>query len=207
MFHKPVTAVRWGGSYREESQEGRTFPVQVECEDGERFLADHVIVTVPLGEPPCTPAPPLAPERLTPGCSHHGPSLVNQTLPRGLAWPGPALPGLAGLSAAHGKGSSQLSDTPAVALSVLPHRALVKPHCRVLGLPSPTKGFCARETKFQCIVKQEHKPALISLTDPIPLAHPSPGMRFARSPGPRESSGQRRPKPPVSKPRRRKTLG
>ncbi|CAM4580953.1 peroxisomal N(1)-acetyl-spermine/spermidine oxidase isoform X1 [Lepidochelys kempii] len=49
VFHKPVTAVRWGGSYREESQEGRTFPVQVECEDGERFLADHVIVTVPLG--------------------------------------------------------------------------------------------------------------------------------------------------------------
>ncbi|XP_039403184.1 peroxisomal N(1)-acetyl-spermine/spermidine oxidase isoform X3 [Mauremys reevesii] len=49
LFHKPVTAVRWGGSYREESQEGRTFPVQVECEDGERFLADHVIITVPLG--------------------------------------------------------------------------------------------------------------------------------------------------------------
>ncbi|XP_050816155.1 peroxisomal N(1)-acetyl-spermine/spermidine oxidase [Gopherus flavomarginatus] len=49
LFHKPVTVVRWGGSYQEESQEGRTFPVQVECEDGERFLADHVIITVPLG--------------------------------------------------------------------------------------------------------------------------------------------------------------
>ncbi|XP_074856047.1 peroxisomal N(1)-acetyl-spermine/spermidine oxidase isoform X2 [Carettochelys insculpta] len=49
VFHKPVTAVRWGGSYREEGQEGPSFPVQVECEDGERFLADHVIVTVPLG--------------------------------------------------------------------------------------------------------------------------------------------------------------
>uniref|UniRef100_A0A8C3T8Z9 Peroxisomal N(1)-acetyl-spermine/spermidine oxidase n=1 Tax=Chelydra serpentina TaxID=8475 RepID=A0A8C3T8Z9_CHESE len=49
VFHKPVTVVRWGGSYRDESQEGRTFPVQVECEDGERFLADHVIITVPLG--------------------------------------------------------------------------------------------------------------------------------------------------------------
>ncbi|XP_038266826.1 peroxisomal N(1)-acetyl-spermine/spermidine oxidase isoform X2 [Dermochelys coriacea] len=49
VFHKPVTVVRWGGSYREESQEGQTFPVQVECEDGERFLADHVIITVPLG--------------------------------------------------------------------------------------------------------------------------------------------------------------
>lgn len=49
MFHKPVRAVRWGGSYREEGHEGRPFPVQVECEDGERFLADHVVVTVPLG--------------------------------------------------------------------------------------------------------------------------------------------------------------
>ncbi|XP_067394892.1 peroxisomal N(1)-acetyl-spermine/spermidine oxidase [Emydura macquarii macquarii] len=49
IFHKPVKTICWAGSYREESHEGRTFPVQVECEDGERFLADHVIITVPLG--------------------------------------------------------------------------------------------------------------------------------------------------------------
>ncbi|KAH1168422.1 hypothetical protein KIL84_003905 [Mauremys mutica] len=61
LFHKPVTAVRWGGSYREESQEGRTFPVQVECEDGERFLADHVIITVPLAPT----------KHVTLGCASH----------------------------------------------------------------------------------------------------------------------------------------
>ncbi|KAL8186672.1 UNVERIFIED_CONTAM: hypothetical protein K2H54_004449 [Gekko kuhli] len=48
LFNKVVTVVRWGGSYVEAAT-GRLFPVQVECEDGEAFLADHVIVTVPLG--------------------------------------------------------------------------------------------------------------------------------------------------------------
>lgn len=50
LFNKPVKTIHWRGSYQEEGSEGRTFPVQVECEDGETFLADHVIVTVPLGE-------------------------------------------------------------------------------------------------------------------------------------------------------------
>ncbi|XP_006263045.1 peroxisomal N(1)-acetyl-spermine/spermidine oxidase isoform X1 [Alligator mississippiensis] len=49
LFNKPVKTIHWRGSYQEEGSEGRTFPVQVECEDGETFLADHVIVTVPLG--------------------------------------------------------------------------------------------------------------------------------------------------------------
>ncbi|KAH0624385.1 hypothetical protein JD844_031791 [Phrynosoma platyrhinos] len=48
LFHKPVKTVHWGSSYLEEST-GRFFGVQVECEDGEKFLADHVIITVPLG--------------------------------------------------------------------------------------------------------------------------------------------------------------
>nr|XP_056705351.1 peroxisomal N(1)-acetyl-spermine/spermidine oxidase [Euleptes europaea] len=48
LFNKVVAAIRWGGSYTE-GVTGRLFPVQVECEDRETFLADHVIVTVPLG--------------------------------------------------------------------------------------------------------------------------------------------------------------
>ncbi|XP_077207130.1 peroxisomal N(1)-acetyl-spermine/spermidine oxidase [Paroedura picta] len=48
LFNKVVTLIRWGGSFAE-ADTGRLFPVQVECEDHETFLADHVIVTVPLG--------------------------------------------------------------------------------------------------------------------------------------------------------------
>uniref|UniRef100_A0A8C5SSZ6 L-amino-acid oxidase n=1 Tax=Laticauda laticaudata TaxID=8630 RepID=A0A8C5SSZ6_LATLA len=50
LFEKPVKTVRWGGSHAEGgSPAPRLFGVQVECEDGEKFLADHVILTVPLG--------------------------------------------------------------------------------------------------------------------------------------------------------------
>ncbi|XP_053160755.1 peroxisomal N(1)-acetyl-spermine/spermidine oxidase [Hemicordylus capensis] len=49
LFNKPVKTVHWGGSYLEETPTGRYFPVQVECENGEKFFADHVIITVPLG--------------------------------------------------------------------------------------------------------------------------------------------------------------
>ncbi|XP_062987781.1 peroxisomal N(1)-acetyl-spermine/spermidine oxidase [Elgaria multicarinata webbii] len=49
LFDKPVKTVRWGSSYLEEAPTGRCFRVQVECEDGEKFLADHVLITVPLG--------------------------------------------------------------------------------------------------------------------------------------------------------------
>ncbi|KAL7983956.1 hypothetical protein Chor_004496 [Crotalus horridus] len=49
LFDKPVKTIHWGRSHSEEASTGRFFGVQVECEDGEKFLADHVIVTVPLG--------------------------------------------------------------------------------------------------------------------------------------------------------------
>ncbi|XP_034994241.1 peroxisomal N(1)-acetyl-spermine/spermidine oxidase [Zootoca vivipara] len=49
QFDKPVKTVHWRSSCLEEPPAGRTFGVQVECEDGEKFFADHVIVTVPLG--------------------------------------------------------------------------------------------------------------------------------------------------------------
>ncbi|XP_039767563.1 peroxisomal N(1)-acetyl-spermine/spermidine oxidase isoform X2 [Ornithorhynchus anatinus] len=48
-FPEPVKTIHWNGSFQEENLPGQTFPVRVECEDGEQFLADHVIVTVPLG--------------------------------------------------------------------------------------------------------------------------------------------------------------
>ncbi|NXU53781.1 PAOX oxidase, partial [Turnix velox] len=51
LLNKAVRTIRWRGSFHEEGdkKEARDFPVQVECEDGDTFLADHVIVTVPLG--------------------------------------------------------------------------------------------------------------------------------------------------------------
>lgn len=42
-YNKPVRCVHWNNS------EGQANAVTVECEDGERIAADHVIVTVPLG--------------------------------------------------------------------------------------------------------------------------------------------------------------
>ncbi|KAM9618734.1 peroxisomal N(1)-acetyl-spermine/spermidine oxidase [Trichechus inunguis] len=49
VFNKPVKTIHWGGSFQEETLPGETFPVSVECEDGDRFPAHHVILTVPLG--------------------------------------------------------------------------------------------------------------------------------------------------------------
>ncbi|XP_006867553.1 PREDICTED: peroxisomal N(1)-acetyl-spermine/spermidine oxidase [Chrysochloris asiatica] len=49
VFNKPVKTIHWSGSFREETLPGETFPVLVECEDGDRLPAHHVIVTVPLG--------------------------------------------------------------------------------------------------------------------------------------------------------------
>ncbi|XP_032082103.1 peroxisomal N(1)-acetyl-spermine/spermidine oxidase [Thamnophis elegans] len=49
LFDKPVKTIHWGRSDLEEGSPGRLFGVQVECEDGEKILADHVIITVPLG--------------------------------------------------------------------------------------------------------------------------------------------------------------
>lgn len=64
LLNKAVRSIQWQGSFREEGDGARVFPVRVECEDGDVFLADHVIITVPLGEDtntfPC-PARPLRP--------------------------------------------------------------------------------------------------------------------------------------------------
>ncbi|XP_009951263.1 PREDICTED: peroxisomal N(1)-acetyl-spermine/spermidine oxidase, partial [Leptosomus discolor] len=54
LLNKAVRTIRWRGSFHEDGDEARDFPardfpVRVECEDGDAFLADHVIVTVPLG--------------------------------------------------------------------------------------------------------------------------------------------------------------
>ncbi|KAM9379865.1 peroxisomal N(1)-acetyl-spermine/spermidine oxidase [Phaethornis superciliosus] len=49
LLSKEVKSIHWRGSFREEGDDARDFPVQVECKDGDTFLADHVIITVPLG--------------------------------------------------------------------------------------------------------------------------------------------------------------
>ncbi|GAB1292857.1 Peroxisomal N(1)-acetyl-spermine/spermidine oxidase [Apodemus speciosus] len=49
VFDKPVKTIHWNGSFQEADFPGETFPVLVECEDGTRLPAHHVIVTVPLG--------------------------------------------------------------------------------------------------------------------------------------------------------------
>lgn len=50
VFEKPVKTIHWNGSFQEAAFPGETFPVSVECEDGDRFPVHHVIVTVPLGK-------------------------------------------------------------------------------------------------------------------------------------------------------------
>lgn len=42
-YNRPVRCVHWNDVEKTKN------PVTVECEDGERIVADHVIVTVPLG--------------------------------------------------------------------------------------------------------------------------------------------------------------
>ncbi|XP_068807230.1 peroxisomal N(1)-acetyl-spermine/spermidine oxidase isoform X2 [Struthio camelus] len=49
LLNKPVRTIWWQGSFCEDGDTEKEFPVRVECEDGDSFLADHVIVTVPLG--------------------------------------------------------------------------------------------------------------------------------------------------------------
>ncbi|NWR71993.1 PAOX oxidase, partial [Centropus unirufus] len=49
LLNKAVRTIQWQGSFCKEGDEARDFPVQVKCEDGDTFLADHVIVTIPLG--------------------------------------------------------------------------------------------------------------------------------------------------------------
>ncbi|XP_004579785.2 peroxisomal N(1)-acetyl-spermine/spermidine oxidase [Ochotona princeps] len=49
VFNKPVKTVHWNGAFEAAAFPGETFPVLVECEDGDRLPAHHVIITVPLG--------------------------------------------------------------------------------------------------------------------------------------------------------------
>ncbi|NXD78366.1 PAOX oxidase, partial [Halcyon senegalensis] len=49
LLNKAVRTIQWQGSFHEEGDNARDFPVRVECEDGDTFLANHVIITVPLG--------------------------------------------------------------------------------------------------------------------------------------------------------------
>ncbi|KAM4635977.1 peroxisomal N(1)-acetyl-spermine/spermidine oxidase-like [Discoglossus pictus] len=47
LLNKAVKTIHWNGSFQ--GGDSHSYPVQVECEDGDTFVADHVIVTVPLG--------------------------------------------------------------------------------------------------------------------------------------------------------------
>ncbi|NP_001088588.1 polyamine oxidase (exo-N4-amino) L homeolog [Xenopus laevis] len=47
LLNKPVKTIHWKGSFH--GSDSHMYPVQVECENGETFIADHVIITVPLG--------------------------------------------------------------------------------------------------------------------------------------------------------------
>lgn len=47
ILNKAVKTIFWDSSFQD--SDSRVYPVQVQCEDGEKFVADHVIVTVPLG--------------------------------------------------------------------------------------------------------------------------------------------------------------
>lgn len=73
LLNKPVKTIQWQGSFCEKGDVARKFPVRVECEDGDSFLADHVIITVPLGETTNSlPGPSLGTQSLphtTRGCS------------------------------------------------------------------------------------------------------------------------------------------
>uniref|UniRef100_UPI00398EA597 peroxisomal N(1)-acetyl-spermine/spermidine oxidase n=1 Tax=Pristiophorus japonicus TaxID=55135 RepID=UPI00398EA597 len=48
-YNKPVKCIHWNGSFTAPDALERSYPVLVECENGETIPADHVIVTVPLG--------------------------------------------------------------------------------------------------------------------------------------------------------------
>ncbi|XP_044153797.1 peroxisomal N(1)-acetyl-spermine/spermidine oxidase-like isoform X2 [Bufo gargarizans] len=47
LLNKAVKSIHWHGSFP--GSNSHVYPVQVQCEDGDSFVADHVIVTVPLG--------------------------------------------------------------------------------------------------------------------------------------------------------------
>ena len=100
VFNKPVKTVHWNGSFQDASSPGETFPVSVECEDGARFPAHHVIVTVPLGKghsPRGFPvAPPPGPGRSQRGLSAG--SLLGLVSARAILLGSAAIAGFASVS-------------------------------------------------------------------------------------------------------------
>lgn len=49
LYNKPVKCIHWNYTKNGPNTGGTSFPVTIECVNGETFAADHVIVTVPLG--------------------------------------------------------------------------------------------------------------------------------------------------------------
>uniref|UniRef100_A0A8C1UU38 Amine oxidase domain-containing protein n=1 Tax=Cyprinus carpio TaxID=7962 RepID=A0A8C1UU38_CYPCA len=49
LYNKPVKCIHWNYTKNGPKTTGTSFPVTIECVNGEKFAADHVIVTVPLG--------------------------------------------------------------------------------------------------------------------------------------------------------------
>ncbi|XP_073416798.1 peroxisomal N(1)-acetyl-spermine/spermidine oxidase isoform X2 [Dendrobates tinctorius] len=47
ILEKAVKSIHWDGSFHGDNS--HVYPVKVKCEDGDSFVADHVVVTVPLG--------------------------------------------------------------------------------------------------------------------------------------------------------------
>ncbi|KAL2090090.1 hypothetical protein ACEWY4_014778 [Coilia grayii] len=54
LLDRPVVKISWDGSFCDHDK--RLYPVSVECENGEKFLCDHVVVTFSLG---CLKAAPV----------------------------------------------------------------------------------------------------------------------------------------------------
>uniref|UniRef100_A0A671QPX1 Amine oxidase domain-containing protein n=1 Tax=Sinocyclocheilus anshuiensis TaxID=1608454 RepID=A0A671QPX1_9TELE len=48
-YNKPVKCIHWNYTKNGPKTTGTSFPIMIECVNGETFAADHVIVTVPLG--------------------------------------------------------------------------------------------------------------------------------------------------------------
>ncbi|CAJ0928658.1 unnamed protein product, partial [Ranitomeya imitator] len=46
ILEKAVKSIHWDGSFHGDNS--HVYPVKVQCEDGDSFVADHVVVTVPL---------------------------------------------------------------------------------------------------------------------------------------------------------------
>lgn len=50
LYNKPVKCIHWNNTKNGPDAAATSVPVKIECADGETFAADHVIVTVSLGE-------------------------------------------------------------------------------------------------------------------------------------------------------------